>query len=187
MKSGLKALFIIMIALMSFALVQPHVADAHKLNVFAYMEDSTVVGEAYFSDGSTVKNCEVLVKDMDDHVIGQGITDESGAFSVNVGSLEGKSISVIVNAGMGHVGEALINGEALRSVQQNVSDEEDKLIATIREIVHSEIEPLRGELMQMHRGLSKPRFSEIIGGIGYIFGLVGIILWIKERRAGKND
>jgi len=190
MKGASKTLFIIMIALMSLTLAQPRVADAHKLNVFAYIEDSAVVGEAYFNDGSPAKNCEVLVKDQDDHVIGKGLTDESGAFFVNVGSLEGKNISVTVNAGMGHLGQATIkNGDASAFAQSSLhnNNEEDKLIIALREIIHSELEPLRGELMQLHKELSKSNFSEIIGGIGYIFGLVGVSLWVKERRSRKND
>jgi len=189
MKSVSKILFIIMIALMSLTLAQPHVADAHKLNVFAYLEDSAVVGEAYFNDGSPAKNCEVLVKDQDERVVGKGVTDESGAFCVNVDSLEGKGILVTVNAGMGHLGQTTINGDASALVQSSIHDnnEEDKLIAELREIVHSELEPLRSEMMQLHKELSKSNLSEIIGGIGYIFGLVGVSLWIKERRSRKND
>ncbi|MGB4097324.1 MAG: hypothetical protein WBJ85_06430, partial [Acetomicrobium sp.] len=59
---------------------------------------------------------------------------------------------------------------------------EEDLLSLMRTAVRSELDPLRNELLQLRKELSSPGFSEIVGGIGYIFGLVGVILWVKGEK-----
>ena len=57
----------------------------------------------------------------------------------------------------------------------------------MRTAVRSELDPLHNELLQLRKELSSPGFREIVGGIGYIFGLVGIILWSKGGRSRERN
>ena len=53
------------------------VASAHKLNVFAYMENNTLVGEAYFNDGAPARHSAIHVKNAKNNsLIVEGTTDE---------------------------------------------------------------------------------------------------------------
>ncbi|MBC7323415.1 MAG: hypothetical protein H5T90_10060, partial [Acetomicrobium sp.] len=101
--------FAVILAL--FVIVYPAtIAMAHKLNVFAYSEDSSILGEAYFNDGAPARNCEVLVKaEGDGSVVGRGCTDEDGKFSVNIDPSNRKIVTVVVDGGMGHLGRVNIN------------------------------------------------------------------------------
>ncbi len=68
------------------------------------------------------------------------------------------------------------------------------LPATSRGLLSSEIEaivdrtlerklrPIKNILLQLQESSSKPGISEILGGIGYILGLMGIAMYFKSRR-----
>lgn len=183
------------------------IAMAHKLNVFAYSEDSSILGEAYFNDGAPARNCEVLVKaEGDGSVVGRGRTDEDGKFSVNIDPSNRKIVSVVVDGGMGHLGRVNINLSSDNSTNMSDSNSIDKipmeeeqienLVATLDEkeiasivksVLRSEIEPLHAEIIQLRKELSKPGFNQIMGGVGYIFGLIGIALWFKKGSGDGHD
>ena len=53
--------------------------------------------------------------------------------------------------------------------------------AAIKAVVHSELAPVKRMLAEMHD--SGPGVTEILGGIGYIFGLFGVAAYMKSRKA----
>jgi nickel transport protein len=57
---------------------------------------------------------------------------------------------------------------------------------TLRRIVREETEPLKRLLSETNKQLSKPGLVEVIGGIGYIVGLVGIALWAGNRKMKRH-
>ncbi|MGB4147067.1 MAG: hypothetical protein WBJ86_07175, partial [Acetomicrobium sp.] len=108
-KIKLKPLVVMAVIILSMVM-RPSVANAHKLNVFAYFENDAVVGEAYFSDGAPARDCEVVIKDpCDDVVIGKSHTDKDGKFVISIGDSKKGDFSIIVNAGMGHLGQTKIS------------------------------------------------------------------------------
>ncbi|KRT34675.1 hypothetical protein [Acetomicrobium hydrogeniformans] len=199
--------FAVILAL--FVIVYPAtIATAHKLNVFAYSEDSSILGEAYFNDGAPAKNCEVLVKaEGDGSVVGRGWTDEDGKFSVNIDPSNRKIVTVVVDGGMGHLGRVNINLSSFDN-STNMSDsnfidklpteeeqienlvvtlDEKEIASIVKSVLRSEIEPLHAEIIQLRKELSKPGFNQIMGGVGYIFGLIGIALWFKKGSGDGHD
>ncbi len=191
---------VVMAVIILSMVIHPSVANAHKLNVFAYIENDILVGEAYFSDGAPARDCDVVIKDPhDDVVISKSHTDKEGRFVISVGASKKGDFLIIVNAGMGHQGQATISlpaqedvlttraGEKSYFEESKDEDEllhlrEEDLLSLMRTAVRSELDPLRNELLQLRKELSSPGFSEIMGGIGYIFGLVGVILWVKGEK-----
>jgi nickel transport protein len=191
---------VVMAVIILSMVIHPSVANAHKLNVFAYFENDAVVGEAYFSDGAPARDCDVVIKDLRDGVvICKSHTDKEGKFVISVGASKKGDFLIIVNAGMGHQGQTTISlpaqedvlttraGEKSYFEESKDEDEllhlrEEDLLSLMRTAVRSELDPLRSELLQLRKELSSPGFSEIMGGIGYIFGLVGVILWVKGEK-----
>ncbi|MGC9490919.1 MAG: hypothetical protein ACP5CD_06805 [Thermovirgaceae bacterium] len=173
-------------------------ARAHKLNVFAYIEGETVTGEAYFADGAPVKDSAVQVQDSEGKVLAESVTDGEGRFVLPLPrSL--KTFSVVVSGGPGHQGKmelTRIESEEGRLPGQEKEAEDGrpmetgkngdvdvkKLDQALRRIVREETEPLKRLLSETNKQLSKPGLVEVIGGIGYIVGLVGIGLWAGSRK-----
>ncbi len=53
----------------------------------------------------------------------------------------------------------------------------------IAEAVASQVRPLREQLNDYQ---DQVRFRDIVGGIGYIFGLAGITLWLRAARRPRG-
>lgn len=199
--------FAVILAL--FVIVYPAtIVMAHKLNVFAYSEDSSILGEAYFNDGAPARNCEVLVKaEGDGSVVGRGWTDEDGKFSVNIDPSNRKIVTVVVDGGIGHLGRVNINLSSFDN-STNMSDsnfidklpteeeqienlvvtlDEKEIASIVKSVLRSEIEPMHAEIIQIRKELSKPGLNQIMGGVGYIFGLIGIALWFKKGSGDRHD
>ncbi len=75
-------------------------ALAHKVNIFAYIEDDTVYTESYFPDGRAVEDGKITVLDSNDEALLEGRTDEKGLFSFAIPKKE--DLVIILDAGMGH-------------------------------------------------------------------------------------
>jgi nickel transport protein len=53
------------------------------------------------------------------------------------------------------------------------------LMSAIESAVSRQLRPLREQLIAMR---DRTRLQDILGGIGYIFGLTGLALWWRSRR-----
>jgi len=173
---------------------------AHKVNVFGYREANCIIGEAYFSDGSPCKKCLVEIYDKQGKKIAQTTTDERGKFKVLVN--EKGSVKIKLIAGEGHLAEYEI--EDLKEVaeknqisfqkeiskkvvksknsQIQASISKDELKNIVREVVAKETEGIKSMLMDLKKDMNKTKIHEIISGIGYIFGIWGIIALLKTRK-----
>jgi nickel transport protein len=76
-------------------------ALAHKVNIFAYVENGTIYTESYFPDGKAVAEGSVEVLDGAGKKLLEGKTDKEGHFSF---PLPGKKedMTIVINASMGH-------------------------------------------------------------------------------------
>jgi len=70
------------------------------------------------------------------------------------------------------------NGAASKSSGMSAPEME----AVIEKVVDSKLKPVMGVLIKLQESSEKPRLTEIIGGIGYIFGLMGLAMYLKNRR-----
>jgi nickel transport protein len=130
-------------------------------------------------------------------LLARGSTDSKGRFSFSLQRASLKEIRVTVDAGMGHhafqilhlepVAEPVVSPSA--AVQEGDCEKaSDHLLLSsemMREIVRGELEPLKNMLLSLRREQEKAGITEILGGIGYIFGIVGICMWYRGgRRSG---
>ena len=179
-------------------------AFAHKVNVFAYAEGGKVHAEGYFADGGRCAGCRVVVKDMRGVIITEGVTDGNGAFSFDIP--KAGDIKVVLEAGTGHRGEYALKESEMKAAREQVS-RTDKApvkeagtcpltpaapvacsdVEGIRDVVEEAVEvklkPVYAMLADMKEAQSKPSLMGIIGGVGYIAGLMGVVMYMKSRKA----
>jgi nickel transport protein len=183
-------------------------ALAHKLNLFAYAEGDMVSVEGYFADGKKAQNSAVKVVDSGGALLVEGVTDDEGMYRFK--TPQQGSINIILNAGMGHQGEFLMsatelgNGIAPRSVSTPIvtgvvtGAETDQAAmdmaaapatggdveAVVHRAVNEAIKPLVRELAESRQ---KASISDLVGAVGYIFGLMGLFAFYKARQIGGKE
>ena len=91
------------------ALLTP--AGAHKVNVFAYAEGSTIHTESYFPDGRPVEGGIIEVYDQSKNKLLEGKTDREGKFSFTIPKKE--DLTIVIIAGMGHKNEYTIRKDEI--------------------------------------------------------------------------
>jgi nickel transport protein len=168
-------------------------ANAHKVIVFAWVEGDTVYTESKFSGGRKAKHAIVEVYDGQGNKLLDGKTDENGEFSFKIP--KEAEMKVVLLAGTGHRGEWTIPIEEIQGVpRQPVKNETEagKKSAASSGLSESDIErivdtALDRKLKPLLRMLAEsrtrgPSVSDIIGGIGYILGLVGLGAYVHYRR-----
>jgi len=199
---------IITVLIVLFSLAGP--AAAHKVMIFAWVNGNTVHTESKFSGGRKVKSGKIEVFDPQGKLLLSGKTNEQGEFSFPVP--QSTALKIVLNAAMGHRGEWTISkdeivnagsGETATSPTQNAAAE--KIVPAVEtknsavqalavttalsaeEIQHVVEKALDRKLEPIYRMLAesqehKPTITDIIGGIGYILGLVGLAAYLHARR-----
>ncbi|MEJ2652365.1 MAG: cobalt ABC transporter permease [Gammaproteobacteria bacterium] len=184
-------------------------AYAHKVNVFAYVEGDQVYTQGYFSDGTKAKNSAVTVYGNAGQELLKGRTDEDGAFTFPTQG-QRQALRIVLNAGMGHQASYVIPVEevtgspvtpapasaaaaAPSSPRGEQAGDRDAgrtpsglSEAQVRKAVAEGVLPLAREIsaLKERRG-----FSDIVGGIGLIIGVLGGFAYFKARqelRRGKG-
>lgn len=195
---------ILLIALV-FIAVAAVPAGAHKVTVFAWVEGDTVQTESKFSGGRVAKQARIEVYDGSGNFLLDGLTDDEGRFSFAAPKKE--DLQVVLVAGAGHRNTWMIKaaefaGQTPRvaedhpvatnttqplvenALPQGVEVSRDELQAMIETALDKKLQPVLHRLRQMEDG---PRLSEIIGGLGYILGLVGLGAYLHYRRRSSSE
>jgi len=168
-------------------------AQAHKVMIFAYEEGDTVYAEGYFADGKKAQDSLVEVYGEDGTKLLEGKTDTNGLFSFPVPDTP--EIRIVLTASMGHRAECTLKGNGNgktdaakkegaelipRGEKVHVTVDEDRIRAIVTEELDKKIGPLAREVALLHeRGIS---LTDVIGGIGYIVGIMGLLMYFKARR-----
>ena len=170
-------------------------AFSHKVYLFAWIEGDTVYTESYLSGKKKVRGGLVKVFDPAGRKLLEGKTDEKGKFSFKIP--RNTDLRIVLEATMGHKAEFLLKADDVSGIEKSqattsdrksevpsssvvkVDIEQVKLL--MEETLDSRLRPILRTLatIQEERG---PGLTEIIGGIGYIFGVMGLILYLKGRK-----
>ncbi len=193
MKKGHNIRFsFIILFLTSIILIGSNVpALAHKVMIFAWVEGDTVFTESKFSGGKKAINASVEIFDKDGKKLLEGKTDNKGEFSFKIPKLT--DLRIVLNAAMGHKAEWTVPESEIREagnilekksavepsgpIPVGLSKEEVKKI--IEDSLDKKLRPIVRMITESKN--TKPSLTEIIGGIGYIFGLMGVALYFKNR------
>jgi nickel transport protein len=185
-------------------------ALAHKVNVFAVAENGMIAGEGYFSGGAKAQNSTVEIVDAQGRLIAQGMTGPDGAFRIPLPMGAGAPLTVVLKAGDGHQNDFTLTAQDLdQSAQAKTLPpptpgalpipgvtqapaptpppvDESRLAALVEaataKAVEEKLTPLKLELARLAAQGQSTRVQDIVGGIGWIVGLVGIAAWFKRPK-----
>jgi len=149
-----KAVFYLFLVV-GFWFAQIEVADAHRVNLFAWVEGDTVHVESKFSGGKKVKAGKVIVTDPQGNELVKGTTDEKGEYAFKIP--QKTDLTIVLIAGTGHRAEWTI---AASEIQMPASAKKTA--------------PDRGN-----------NLKGILIGIGCIFGLTAVVAYIRKRKKNK--
>ena len=179
-------------------LMTASVVFAHKVNIFAYAEGDTVYTESYFPDGTKVKDGVVQVYDSQGTKLLEGKTNENGEF--NFKPLKKDDLKIVLLASMGHKNTYVLSADELPDIMaaQKPQKPEPKE-SGVKEVAEVDLDQIKRiidtsldeKLKPIMRQLTKAQqrevsFTEVIGGIGYIFGIMGIILYFLSKKGVKK-
>jgi len=176
-------------------------ALAHKVYIFAWVEGDRVYTDSYFPDKKKVMGGLVSVFDPAGRKLLEGKTDEQGSFSFKIP--QQSDLLIVLDATMGHRGEFTVKAEelpgsssgaapapekkeAVGAIQDKTNTDLKTLERLIQDAVEAKLKPIERKLTRLEENQG-PGFTEVVGGIGYIVGLMGIVLYFKNRRVGKGD
>jgi len=204
MKPGLLIFSIIIF----FSLAISPSASAHRVNVFAWVEGDTVYVESKFPSGKKVKSGKVLVMDPLGNELLTGLTDDQGRFSFKVPKQT--DLSILLIAGQGHQARWTVRADEMAHLApkkttaaekkspseqtQTVSKpstgtliaasdtgiKPEKLEAVIESVLDKKLKPIQRMLADMQQ--AGPGMRDVLAGIGYILGLVGIGAYVHSRK-----
>lgn len=189
----------LLIFIFTFFLSLPHDLYAHKVNIYAYTDGDMVYSESYFADGSRCKNCAIEVYDKNtEKLLIEGKTDENGKFSFK--SPQSPSIKILLKAGAGHQNSYVLKLRDI-PVEKNIKDITQKSVKVhnvditriqclsaseiefiVNQALDKKIQPLMNQISMLQESTNKAGVVQILGGIGYIIGIMGIIMYFKNRK-----
>ncbi len=180
-------------------------AWAHKVNIFAYAENNTVYTESYFPDGRPVEGGAINIYDRSGKQLLTGTTDSKGLFSFSPPAHDDLTIEII--ASMGHKNSFLLQKKELGDIpvtepQPDIAPVEsagrqsapaiiplstqgiESLNVLQKEFknIAAELRSVKREIAALRVTLEKPGLDDIVSGIGYIIGLLGVAFFMMNRK-----
>ena len=140
-------------------------AHAHKVIIFAWVEDGKIISESYFGSQRKAMNCNISVANEKGQVVHEGRTDEKGIYSFIIPENIDSDLVLNLDAGAGHKAHWKISKNELVS---NPTDND-----------------IKKNMQTRTRLKQNPSVYKIIAGIAIIFFLAFAIKLIKKK-AYKN-
>jgi len=190
----------IVIVLLFLLTVMLPKADAHRVTVFAWVEGDMVHTQSKFGGGRKAQGSPIQVYDLQDNLLLEGLTNDQGEFSFK--APEKMDLRVVLVAGTGHQAEwfvraadfgGTITGELVAADKTQTREaivgrdapttasliSASELQQVVEAAVDKKLQPVVRMLVE--KNTAGPTFKDIMGGIGYIFGLVGIATYFRCR------
>ena len=160
-----------------------------------------------------MKNAPILVYDFKDVLLLEGKTDENGMFSFKIP--QKTPLKIVLKASMGHLAVWKLRSEELGTAEPKTVVQPTGMKAPlvtdsgtvgipknvdvfappkislerreIEEIINASLDKKLQPITEMLADAMNPEpgFTEIMGGIGYILGLVGIALYFSNRKRNR--
>jgi len=141
---------------------------AHKVIVFAWVEQGQIHVEGSFGSKRAARNCVITVKNSQGIMVHQGTTDTLGHYSFAIPEKPDSDLIIQLDGGPGHSGSWTI--------------EKKELVAQPSSLY---LEKKMAEKYNLEKG---PSLSRIAAGIALIFGLAFTAAFInKQAKKRKSD
>jgi len=179
-------------------------AQAHRISVYAYVEDGQIKGEGYMPGGGKVSNQQVQVLDAGGKVLAETKTTQGGAFSLPLPQAK-PPLTLVLVAGAGHratyelktadLGVAPASAPATAGAQPaapaaepaaQVAAAPQDLAPQVKKAVEQAVAPLRAQLADMALRSNEASLKDIVGGLGWIVGLLGLAAYMKARKMARD-
>jgi len=180
---------------------------AHNVIGTVYVIGDEIEGEVGYSNGDMAPaGTPVTVSSVDDVVVAELETDAEGFFIYR--AAQRMSFKFHVDLGAGHIFDAALSVNELAASELPANElsvgelpvlsddvpgakvfntKQRELDLMIQKAVAKQIKPLRKTIKTYQ---ARVTFQDILGGIGYIFGLCGLAIWFrqrKDRQVPKNE
>ncbi len=195
----------VMLMLTVLITLLPSLAQAHNVIGGVYAIGDVIEGEAGFSNGDMAKEgTPVKVLNAEGILLAEIQTDSEGFFTFKASQKIDYHFAIDMSAG--HVLKMVLSADELPdnlSTSANTSESSDskslrnlaadsnssvtdsvQLQQMIEQAVARQVKPLRQELAAYKE---KAGLQDILGGIGYIFGLCGLGIWWQQRKQRKSE
>lgn len=191
-------------AVMGLVLLAAATARPHRVNLFAWVTGDTVFVECKFPDGTKVHEGVIRVLDSAGTELLSGKTNDHGEFSFKVPKPD--DLNIVLDAGMGHRAnwplskqeldpagavseqpassqpapkEEAPSAAAKDTASDAASSQPAGIELAIEKALDKKLAPVLRMLAEMHE--QKVRLTDVLGGIGYIIGLVGVAAYFKRK------
>ena len=196
-----QSFFVVWAAVLVVSFFLPGDAGAHRVNIFAWVEGDTVLVECKYPDGREVYEGVIRVLDSAGKELLNGKTNTKGEFSFKAPKQD--DLTIVLEAGMGHradwplskqdlapAGESAVpsapapkteapSPAAKESAPGAASPLPAGIDQAIEKALDKKLAPVLRMLAEMHE--QKIRLTDVLGGIGYIIGLVGVAAYFKRK------
>lgn len=186
-------------------------AYSHRVHVFAWAEKDMIHCQGYFSKGQKAKDALIEVFEQEGNKLLDGRTNEKGEFSFKtpkrtdlkivlttkmghrndfvisakeieeasgISSLPERSPGSAEKATVGKHTEKGLKGPTPHTGHAGLTA--DEINSIVEKALDKKLAPLLNLMKKSKR--QGPSFTEIIGGIGFIFGIMGVLLYFKSRK-----
>jgi nickel transport protein len=173
-------------------------ALAHRINMIALVQGTAIAGEAYFADGSPARGATVTVLDPAGKPLGQTTTDSHGRFSFPLHLR--CDHRVVVDAGDGHAKAVTVPASEIPAtlpawegkVPASANDAAATAPSGTGGELAAQLAALQGQLAELRmaqdRHENQVRLHDVLGGIGWILGLMGLAFYfLGVRRKEKAE
>jgi nickel transport protein len=181
-------------------------AYAHKASIFAWVQGDTIHTQSKLMGGKRPNQALVEVFDENQNLLLKGRTDARGQFSFPVP--QKSNLKIVLNAGAGHLAywsltpndfmdaasdsshghthESAVYTEASQTTNGAHPDlvTREEIATLVAAALDQKLGPVMAKLAEMDQNRIKP--SDIIGGLGYIIGLVGLAAYIRYHSKSRD-
>lgn len=197
--------------LIFMALLNVSTALAHGVSIFAWVQGETVHTQSKFMGGKRPNQALIEVFDETGNLLLNGKTDTQGLFSFKAPKIS--DMQIVLTAGMGHRAvwtlskddfqEAVVDADIHRRIRtitpgkpvesnmktQNIDGSTEnglsaaEVMDLVEPILDRKLKPLMDKIIALDE--NRISLSDILGGVGYIVGLVGLAAYMRYR--GKRS
>lgn len=185
-------------------------AAAHRLKLFATVEDGAITGYGFFIGGGRPQGATLVIRDAAGAEVHRGATDAQGAFSWR--PPEADDFTLVIDARDGHVADTRIGADrfagtmlsgpapttdpvASAATAPGIPSAETAATGaldptTLAETIDRAVDravarQIRPLLEAYGQADGRIRLNDVAGGVGMIIGLAGIAIWASGRRRAR--